>query len=239
MRILLESARPHTIPLGALVASVALHAAFGVPVWQEAVDSSLEVRPESFITRALFIPPPDRRRSSAAPGERISWARLSAVGTGLYVVADGAGARLPDASSASAFPRDEIVLASMTGDAPELTGGDTAYSIFEVDETVTRMANADAPMYPNDLLEMRLEGVVSMRYVVTSHGVVDTATAKVLASTHPHFTRAVLAALAGMRFEPAKIDGSAVSQLVEQEFAFRIRPPDVASVPEGNSSPGG
>lgn len=237
MRILLESARPHTVPLGALLASIVLHAGFGVPVWQEAVASSREVRPESFITRALFIPPPDRRRAGAAPGEQISWARLSSGAAGIGIAtaaADGGGA---GTTGAGVFPQEEIVLAGLGGDAAVSAGADTAYSMFDVDETVTRMANADAPMYPNDLLEKKMEGVVFMQYVVTTGGVVDTTSARVLGSTHPHFTRAVLAALARMRFEPAKINGTSVSQLVEQEFAFRIVPPEPDGTPPGRRTP--
>ena len=227
MRTLLESARPHTIPLGSLIASVLVHVSLGVPVLHEAVGSGPAVRPESFITRALFVPPPDKR-IGRTPGERVSFVALGARGHGSTA---GASRAVGDGEAGHdrAAGLDLVLAEALTAPLVELPRADTAYSIFEVDETVTRMADSRGPMYPNDLLTRRIEGAVRMRYVVTAVGVVDTASARVLGSTHALFTSAVLAALPGMRFMPATIDGHAVAQLVEQEFTFRIQPAAVAS----------
>ena len=76
LRTLLESARPHSIPLGSLVASVAVHVVLSVPAWKPTPEAELLATPESFITRVLFLPPPDRLVSRSAQAERLRWAAV-------------------------------------------------------------------------------------------------------------------------------------------------------------------
>jgi outer membrane biosynthesis protein TonB len=54
---------------------------------------------------------------------------------------------------------------------------------------------------------------------------VDTSSVRVLSSPHPQFEQSVRAALAEMRFHPAKRAGAKVRQLVEQHFRFTIATP--------------
>jgi hypothetical protein len=99
------------------------------------------------------------------------------------------------------------------------------FTILEVDSSVARFPDSAAPSYPPDLLAMGVEGVVKTRYVVDTTGMADTASLKILFSTHPRFTEAVRAAFPYMRFRPASLGGRHVRQLVEQEFHFKITPP--------------
>ena len=99
------------------------------------------------------------------------------------------------------------------------------FTILEVDSTAARHPDSAAPSYPPDLLAMGVEGTVKTRYVVDSTGVADTASLKILFSTHPGFTEAVRTALPNMRFRPASLGGRHVRQLVEQDFHFKITPP--------------
>jgi TonB family protein len=101
---------------------------------------------------------------------------------------------------------------------------DTAFSVLDVDETVERYDGSAAPVYPRDLLALGAEGAVDAIYVVDTTGRVDTTTIQVVESDDPRFTESVRAALGGMRFRPARRDGKAVRQLVEQSFRFRIAP---------------
>lgn len=225
LRTLLESARPHSIPLGSLAASIAVHAALSIPVWNGPGADTVAERPESFITRALFLPPPDRILSRAAGSERLSWASLGSVGSDAFMA---------DAPVASAL--GGAVLSGLRDVQPEPiesdesrngvgAGNDTAYSILAVDQAVVRFADSGAPLYPADLLQRSVEGSVRMRYVVNATGRVDTSSARVLRSSHPQFTAAVLDALGRMRFQPASIATLPVSQVVEQSFDFRIDRP--------------
>jgi protein TonB len=102
---------------------------------------------------------------------------------------------------------------------------DTVFSVLEVDEMVERYDGSAAPAYPPDLLAMGTEGSVRAQYVVDTTGRVDTTTIEVVLSDDARFTESVRAALAAMRFRPAKREGRPVRQLVEQNFHFRIRPP--------------
>jgi hypothetical protein len=117
---------------------------------------------------------------------------------------------------------------------------DNVFTILEVDTAVARYPDSAAPAYPQDLLQMGVEGVVKTRYVVDSTGVADTTSLLILFSTHPGFAASVRAALPLMHFRPASLGGKHVRQLVEQEFSFKITHPAPAKVswaPGGASCP--
>lgn len=239
LRTLLESARPHSIPLGSLAASVAVHIALSAPAWTGKPADEIRATPESFITRALFRPPPDRLPSRSAQVERLRWAHVG--------IPDAPGLFIPDALRPSelggtlAARLAGAPAGSAGGDRPSadvVPGNDSAYSLLQVDEIVVRYADSAAPLYPVDLLEQSLEGDVRVRYVVDATGRVDTASVRVLRSTHPGFTASVLDALPRMRFHPATIASKPVNQVVEQDFGFRIEVPasDSDSQPTPDSS---
>lgn len=229
---LLESRRRRTAPGASLVVSTAVHllvggAALGVG----ATDAVQPPVPESFITRALFMPPRDRIPAASGSAERLQYVALGVPhGLGAFTdLPEGVsefGRRLMDpATGVDVGDQDFASIASYPVPSP-----DTAYSVLEVDSTVMRVAGSDAPVYPAALLEQSVEGAVFMRYVVDTLGRADVNSFEVVRSSHPAFTAAVLAALPGMRFRPATIASHRVRQLVEQEFAFRIQPADVAAV---------
>ncbi|HEV7365391.1 MAG TPA: energy transducer TonB [Gemmatimonadales bacterium] len=107
---------------------------------------------------------------------------------------------------------------------PAMFVPDTAFSVLEVDQTVERYEGTAAPIYPRELIALRMEGMVATSYVVDSTGMVDTTTVKVLISDDPRFTESVITALGQARFRPAIRRGKTVRQLVEQKFRFRIQP---------------
>ena len=81
--------------------------------------------------------------------------------------------------------------------------------------------NTMRPRYPDILRQAGVEGRVIAQFVVRPTGV-DTATFKVISSTHALFTQAVINALPGMRFTPAEVGGRQVAQLIQQEFEFNV-----------------
>ena len=68
-----------------------------------------------------------------------------------------------------------------------------------------------------------VEGEVQAQFVVNENGRVEPGTFKVLNSPNAAFTAAVKAALSGMRFKPAKIGDTKVSQVVQQSFVFKLQ----------------
>ena len=99
---------------------------------------------------------------------------------------------------------------------------DQAYFEFQVEQPVTPAASSPAPRYPDLMRRAKVEGEVLAQFVVGPDGVADVGSFKVLRSTHDLFTKAVREALPTMRFNPARVGGKAVRQLVQQPFSFSI-----------------
>lgn len=95
------------------------------------------------------------------------------------------------------------------------------YAEFEVERQVSAISGTD-PAYPESMRTSGAEGEVMAQFVVNENGRVETSTFKVLRSTNDAFTRAVTNALAGMRFRPAQIGKTSVSQVVQQAFVFKL-----------------
>lgn len=109
--------------------------------------------------------------------------------------------------------------------APQVAGPVVAqapYFEFQVEDPVTPAANSSAPRYPDILRQAGVEGEVLAQYVVDEEGRVVPGSFKVLKSSHDLFTEAVSKALPMMRFNPARVGGKAVKQLVQQPFTFSI-----------------
>lgn len=229
--VLLESNRRHALAGGSLVLSTVVHAVIIAGIVVARSSPSLDPVPESFITRALYLPPVDKRATGAGSTERLQFVTLGIPAGDFPALSD-----LPIGRSVLGQPAEDPDAGDVNGDASfssvaaaPTIGTDTAYSVLDVDSTVQRYADSDAPLYPPTLLTQAIEGSVYVRYVVDTLGRADVTTAVVLASDHPSFTQAVLEALPGMRFRPATLSSRRVRQLVEQEFTFRITPPSMAS----------
>ena len=75
--------------------------------------------------------------------------------------------------------------------------------------------------YPEGLSGAGWDGAVDVEYVVSPAGSVIPQTIRVLGGTERRFAAAVLEALKGARFLPARIDGCPVPVLTLQRFEFR------------------
>lgn len=84
----------------------------------------------------------------------------------------------------------------------------------EVDEMAFTLGGEPEIVYPDSLWRERAQGNVTLEFVVNERGRLDWSTLKVVAESHPYFTRAVMEALAASRWEPARKDGRRVAQLV-------------------------
>ena len=106
------------------------------------------------------------------------------------------------------------------------TGGtsvdtDRSYAEFEVERAVSPISGTTVE-YPESKRSSGETGQVLAQFVVNENGRVETSTFKVLESSDPAFTAAVKSALSRMRFRPAQIGKTNVSQVVQQAFVFRL-----------------
>jgi TonB-like protein len=182
-----------------------------------AATSEQEERPlvENSIVR--FLAPPNRPAGQQAQHEMI---RYVAIALPLSV---GAGAALQPVEKIK--PLEEVMAGKDERDAlpmPELPGADSVFLIIEVDSAASRYAWSAAPTYPARMLQQKISGFVKAEWVVLSDGYADTLSFRIIESTNDDFAQAVRDALPYMRFSPAKIGRRTVSQLVQQEFTFRL-----------------
>jgi outer membrane biosynthesis protein TonB len=217
------SKKASVAPVGAM--SAVAHA-FLIAAWVYATLPAPNVPEDSIANRVIYAPPPDR-----APGPRVVHEVVHYVES----TRDGPGAGegdpgtmgndrptpLSDAAAGKVPPAPDTARKTAPPTVPPGTE-DSVFSILDVDTAVVRSQNSAAPAYPLKLLEARIMGSVSARYVVDTTGFADTSSFLVLKSTHPEFVAAVREALPYMRFKPAKIGPIKVRQLVEQNFSFKI-----------------
>lgn len=180
--------------------------------------------PENSIAR--FLAPPDREVAQRPQAEMVRYVTIAVpdVGVGGHTPVDlDAGRAIRQLTRLDDHDAPPL---------PEMHGMDSVYSVVQVDSAATRYEWSAAPAYPPHMLEQSTEGMVRAEFVVTQEGYVDTMTVRILVSTHAEFTKAVRDALPFMRFKPAKIGDSLVSQLVSQDFFFKIASaaPDTQSV---------
>lgn len=177
-----------------------------------------------------WVPLPEQRPASRAPvpdRAQGSWSVRPARGP------LGISIEVP-----SVLPSIDLELAPVTPDllrgatgnsdmadrSPVVTSGDDAkgyYDVSQVETPVTVMGNT-IPEYPSALRASGVEGTVAAEFVVTESGRADATSLRIMSATNELFAEAVRRALPRMRFRPASIGGRAVSQLVQQQFVFRL-----------------
>jgi protein TonB len=111
------------------------------------------------------------------------------------------------------------------GTGPVITdavaAGET-YTSDEVDEQVQRIGGPD-PRYPEIMRSVGIEGVVLMRFVVGTNGRVEANSIQVVSSTNKAFEQPAIDVIRQSRFNPAKMRGTAVRQLVQQNVRFSLQ----------------
>ncbi len=95
------------------------------------------------------------------------------------------------------------------------------YADFEVERAVSPISGTTV-QYPDGMRSSGAEGQVLAEFVVNERGRVEVSSFKVLESSNSAFTTAVRSALSKMRFRPAQIGSTNVSQVVQQAFVFRL-----------------
>lgn len=124
--------------------------------------------------------------------------------------------------NANAQPTEEPDASTAATNAAAGGGAPGAFNAFQVDVEVVAIASTVRPQYPEMLRSSGTEGQVTAQFVVNEKGRADRKTFHVISSTNPLFSDAVSRALPQMRFKPAMIAGKPVSQLVQQQFVFKL-----------------
>lgn len=96
------------------------------------------------------------------------------------------------------------------------------YFEFQVEEAASPSGSNPQPDYPSSMRESGMTGRVVVQFVVGANGRVEPGSIKVLESTNSAFAAAVREVLPRHRFSPAKIGGTAVRQIVQQPFVFKL-----------------
>jgi TonB family protein len=91
-------------------------------------------------------------------------------------------------------------------------------------EEPVRILSSRIPTYPRELKQACVTGTVIVSFIVDTTGRFSPGSLAVRSSDDYRFTRAVRDVVDSARFEPAKIAGVKVRQLVQQPFDFRVVP---------------
>jgi TonB family protein len=95
---------------------------------------------------------------------------------------------------------------------------------------------ADSPApYPPQLAEERVTGTVQLELLVDEAGQVESAT--LVAGAHPLLDDAALHAAAGLRFNPATLDGQPVPVRIGFQYHFEAPGPVLAAGEDGGTAP--
>lgn len=95
-----------------------------------------------------------------------------------------------------------------------------ARSADQVDQPGLLVSGPLAISYPDSLFRASVAGEVTVEFVVNARGLIEWSTMRVVYETHPAFSRSVLEALVEAQWEPARLKGQAVSQLVRVPVHF-------------------
>ena len=220
----------HTALPGTLL-SVATHAAFlgAVTLGHGPRSGKLDVRAPEQAT--YYLPPPDR-----VPGQQTVEERVTYVELGTGEANRGAeslkGRRAHGPAREQPPARDRAAGADATTQTAmtPVSSDDSVFSVLTAVESAVRVEGSAAPVYPPDMIARGIEGSVRTRYVIDTTGRADSASLVVLGVSNAAFESSVRAALPGMRFIAAQVQGHKVRQMVEQEFQFHIAPPATTPV---------
>lgn len=117
---------------------------------------------------------------------------------------------------------DALLTGTAVGGGGTGAVSDAAWNAVMVEEVAVPSDRNPAPPYPAMERSAGITGEVIARFVVDTSGRVEAGSEELLSVTTASFGRSVLQVLPRYRFTPARVQGRAVRQLVEQRFVFRL-----------------
>ena len=178
---------------------------------QKAPEEQLEAQAEqppdaSEVIKALEAPP----NNDAPAPEAASLGAIEAALGG----AGGGG----DFGDALSFASGGRIGGSGAPGGAQKDAADSAFSLAEIDQR-PRAVFQSAPLYPASLRSKKLEGVVTLIFIVDSTGRVGNP--RVEKSTHPDFNKPALDAVKQWKFEPAVKGGKRVDCKMRVPIRFQ------------------
>ena len=208
-----------TIPslsMGLATSALVFFVASGAAYWPHLPDKTSNT--ERLVTYLAPTIPTGKSLDTAG----VRWAPSTADGSG-----DRSKATTGTGYDVAGDNRQGIGLGRKGNDLPNVDFPDVdaipsgkVYVDAEVDRVVQRDPTSAAPEYPSYLQENRIEGSLTVEFVVDTMGGADSTSLRVIHSSHPAFEQSLRAALPHMRFVPAELGGRLVRQWVRQEFRF-------------------
>jgi TonB family protein len=169
------------------------------------------------VALTLAAPPSQLERRIMAMHTRLARPRrLQLAAAGMLIMLGIAGA------CSTGVPDAPVAQHASKAGAPTVAPAEASPREFKLDHLAQQIPGTGTLRYPAAMRRANREGEVLAQFVVDAEGMVETSTLKVLKSTDPAFTKAVAEALPTMRFDPARVKGRAVKQLVEQPFTFSL-----------------
>jgi TonB family protein len=167
-----------------------------------------------------------------APRPRAEHVHWTAIGTAPHAgISQSKPHQAPERDSGGGTPRRVLASAPVAA-VPDSYDGSRVYIEPELERPAARDPTSDGPMYPEYLRTHGVEGTVVIRFIIDTAGHADSATLRVMETSHPGFADAVRLALPRMRFTPAELDGRHVPELVMQEFRFVLQHADSVALRE-------
>ena len=202
------------ISIGISVAFTAL--LFGIIPFAHRINKperTLELRS----TRAVDLPPPDEEKpppqfeveppppAPPAPQLADTPQQQLAISADLEVALGGGGAM-----AGIGGPREIVAAAAVEEDAFDVA------DLQKRPEAISQVP----PVYPEALQKAKVEGVVTLVFVLSEEGRVEDP--RVESSSRPEFEKPALDAIRKWRFRPGEKDGKAVRTYLRQPLRFRI-----------------
>lgn len=174
---------------------------------EERLEADSEQPPDaSEVIKALEAPP----NNDAPALEAASLGAIEAALSG----AGGGG----DFGDALSFASGGRIGGTGVAGGPQENSMDSAFSLAEIDQRPRAVFQA-APLYPASLRSKKLEGVVTLIFIVDSNGRVGNP--RVEKSTHPDFNKPALDAVKQWKFEPAVKGGKRVDCKMRVPIRFQ------------------
>lgn len=172
--------------------------------------------------RVYYLAPPTRTAAAEESAERMRYADAAPVGLGSGFERSLVPTSEPTRKLTFTQPGDLGTELVATAESQRSRGTDSVFTLVEVDSAVATDPMSAAPTYPEAMRQRGIEGSVQVRYVVDSTGLADSSSLVIVRASREDFALAVRQALPYMHFIAAKIGPKHVSQLVVQDFNFRI-----------------
>ena len=218
-RVYVNSRWHESMARGGLLASLTIHAFACVALVVAGADPAALARQVS--EGIVFLAPlPSPAAGPSAPSEQL---RFVALGSAIGAMADVSDLHAGSATPADANEPDPSLGAKIETPASIFERpADSVYFAEQVDSPAAYDERSAAPVYPDSLQRLGIEGSVMARFIVDTTGRVEMSTVQTFESTNVKFTQSVLEALPRMLFRPAVLNGHAARQFVEVPFRFRV-----------------